>query len=176
MTDLLSAISTWAIPFLLAFIPIYGIVRGVPVYEAFIEGAEEGVRLSARLAPYLLAILVALGVFRDTGGLGLVIGALTPVLEPLGLPPEIIPLIVTRPLSGSGALGITADLIRTYGPDSGIGTVASIMQGSTDTTFYVLSVYFGSVGVRRGRWALVVGLVGDVTAFVAAALVWRWMQ
>lgn len=176
MTEVLSAVSTWAIPFLLAFIPIYGIARGVPVYEAFIEGAEEGVRLSVRLAPYLLAILVGLGVFRDTGGLGLIVAGLTPMLQPLGLPAEIIPLIVTRPLSGSGALGITADLIRTHGPDSGIGTLASIMQGSTDTTFYVLSIYFGSVGVRHPRWALPVGLAGDVTAFLTAAAVWRWLH
>lgn len=171
----LSAISTWAIPFLLAFIPIYGWLRGVPVYEAFVEGAEEGVRLTAKLAPFLIAILVALGIFRDSGAMGALIQAVGPYLSPLGVPPEVVPLMVTRPLSGGGALGVTAELLKTHGPDSWVGLLASTIQGSTDTTFYVLSVYFGSIGIRQARWALPVGLIGDAAAFVGALLVWHWI-
>lgn len=173
MIDVLAGVSTWAVPFLLAFIPIYGALRGVPVYEAFVEGAEEGARLCLRLTPYLLTILVGLGVFRDTGAMSLLARLLDPLLRPLGLPAEVIPLVIARPLSGSGALGITAELIRSHGPDSAVGRLASIMQGSTDTTFYVLSVYFGSVGVRQARWAVWSGLVGDAVAFVASAIAWR---
>lgn len=170
-----SQLSSWAIPFLLAFIPLYGVLRGVKVYESFIEGAEEGIRLTLRLAPFMMGILIALGIFRESGALEGLTAALAPILNPIGFPTEIIPLVITRPISGSAAMGVTADLLKYYGPDTPIGYLASTMQGSTDTTFYILTVYFGSVGISKTRWALPVGLTADVAAFTMSTLLYHWM-
>lgn len=171
---LLEAASAWAIPLLVAFIPLYGYLRGVPVYEAFIEGAREGFDLVVRILPYMVSIFVALAVFRASGALDLLAGLLAPLTEALGLPPEVLPLVLMRPLSGGGALGVTAELLREHGPDSYVGRLASTIQGSTDTTFYVLTLYFGAAGVRDPRHAPLAGLAGDLAGFVAATLIVRW--
>lgn len=171
---LLEAASTWAIPFLIAFIPLYGYLRGVPVYEAFVEGAREGVDVAVRILPYMVSIFVALAVFRASGALDLLARLLAPATGAIGLPPEVLPLVLIRPLSGGGALGITAELLRQHGPDSYVGRLASTIQGSTDTTFYVLSLYFGAVGVKNPRHAPLAGLAGDLAGFVAATLAVRW--
>lgn len=168
MIAILQAVSSWAIPVLLALFLVHGWARGVRVYESFVAGAEEGFWMTVKLLPYLAAIFLALGVFRESGAMAQVTAALSPVLGPLGIPAEIVPLMLVRPLSGSGALGITAELINTHGPDSYIGRLASVMQGSTDTTFFILTCYFGSVGVRRGRHAAAAGLIGDAAGFAAA--------
>lgn len=161
-------LSRWIIPLLVLVIPAYGYLKGVKVYEAFIEGAEEGLRMVVRIAPYMLAILVALGLFKVSGAMDLIVAGLRPVLSLLGIPPEVVPLVVTRPLSGGAALGVLAEILRLQGPDSFVGRLASIMQGSTDTTFYVLAVYFGSVGIRKTRYALTLGLMADLAGFLAA--------
>ncbi|MGE5590535.1 MAG: spore maturation protein [Bacillota bacterium] len=161
-------LSRWIIPALVLIIPAYGYLRGVKVYEAFIEGAEEGLRMVVRIAPYMLAILVALGLFKVSGSMDLLVAGLRPGLTLLGIPPEVVPLLVTRPLSGGASLGVLAEILRVQGPDSFVGRLASIMQGSTDTTFYVLAVYFGSVGIRKTRYALTLGLMADLAGFLAA--------
>lgn len=168
MIVLAERVARWVIPLLVLFIPLYGHLKGVKVYEAFIEGAEEGLRMVLRIAPYMLAILVALGLFRVSGAMGLLVAGLRPVLGALGVPTEVVPLLVTRPLSGGASLGVLAEILRTSGADSFVGRLASIMQGSTDTTFYVLAVYFGSVGIRRTRYALTLGLAADFAGFLAA--------
>ena len=174
MTALLDTLSRWTVPLLITFIPLYGLLRGVRVYDAFIEGAKEGLHLAVRILPFMVSIFVALGIFRDGGGMDVVVGFLGPVLDRLGIPGEVLPLAVIRPLSGGGALGITAELIRRFGPDSAIGRIASVMQGSTDTTFYIMTFYFGSVGIKRTRHALAAGLAGDFTGFAASIVVVRW--
>ncbi|HEY8347788.1 MAG TPA: spore maturation protein [Symbiobacteriaceae bacterium] len=169
-----SALSLWAIPALLAGIPLWGAFRRVKVYETFIEGAEEGLQITVRIVPYLVGMMVALAVFRESGAMDLVARLISPVTARLGFPTEILPLMIVRPLSGAGALAVTADLLKTQHPDSFIGRLASVMQGSTDTTFYVLTVYFGSVGVRRPRYAPVVGLAADFAGFLSALYVCNW--
>ncbi|QGP93735.1 Spore maturation protein B [Neomoorella glycerini] len=175
MTELIIEISRWAIPLVLFFIPLYGYLRGVPVYETFVAGAEDGFKVAVKIIPFLVGMLVAIGVFRASGAMDLFARLLNPVLHLIGVPGEVLPLAIMRPLSGGGALGIAAELIANYGPDSFIGRLASVMQGSTDTTFYVLTVYFGSVGVRRYRYALALGLLADISSLIAAIVICRLM-
>lgn len=170
----LDTISLWAVPFMLAVIPAFGALRGVKVYDTFIEGAEEGLQVTVRIIPFLVGMMVALGVFRASGAMDLLARLISPVTSWLGFPMEILPLMIVRPLSGAGALAVTADLLKTHHPDSFIGRLASIMQGSTDTTFYVLTVYFGSVGVRKARYAPAVGLLADLAGFLSALYVCNW--
>ena len=167
------AVSRWAIPAIFAFVLLYGLYRKVDVYDVFLEGARQGVQMSVRILPYVVAIFAALGIFRDSGAMDLIARALSPILRPAGVPAQVLPLMVIRPLSGSGAMAITAELLQRHGPDSYIGRLASTLQGSTDTTFYILSVYFGSVGIRKFRHSLVVGLLADLCGFVLAVLLVR---
>lgn len=160
---------------MLAGIPLYGYLRGVQIYEAFIEGAQEGLEMALKIAPYMVSIFVALGVFRDSGAMESVIGFLQPWLQHWNVPGEVLPLAVIRPFSGGGSLGVTAELLRVHGPDSYIGRLASTMQGSTDTTFYILSFYFGSVSIRYPRHAIVAGLAGDLAGFIASIVFVRWL-
>lgn len=172
--SLLDSISLWAIPAMLALIPLWGAIRRVKVYDTFIEGAEEGLQVAVRIIPFLVAMMVALSIFRASGAMELLARAISPLTSRLGFPTEVLPLMIVRPLSGAGALAVTADLLKTHHPDSYIGRLASIMQGSTDTTFYVLTVYFGSVGIRKTRYAAAVGLAADVVGFLAALWACNW--
>ena len=162
MEQTLSAISQWAIPFLFFLFLAVGWVRKVPVYEAFIQGASEGFQIAVRIIPYMVAMFVAIKIFRVSGAMEILTWLCSPVLNLIGAPSEVLPLAVMRPLSGSSALGLASELIYTYGPDSFIGRLASVMQGTTDTTFFVLTVYFGSVGIRRYRHAVPLGLTADL--------------
>lgn len=173
MGEALAQASRWLVPILIASIPLYGLVRRVPVYDAFVEGAAEGLKVSVRILPYLVAIMVALAALRTSGLLEALQALLGPFLGGWGIPADMLPLVLIRPLSGSGALAVTTDLLRRYGPDSPAGLLASVLQGSTDTTFYVLSLYLGSVGVRNPRYALGVCLFGDAVAFVAGVVLWN---
>ncbi len=166
-------LSEWVVPILICGIPLYGFLRGVPVYESFVEGGREGLRIAARILPYMIGIFVAMGVFTASGAMDLLSGAFSGLLHLIGLPAEVLPLALVRPLSGSSALGITASILHEQGPDSFAGRLASTMQGSTDTTFYVLSLYFGSVGIRRGRHAALAGLLGDLAGILASLYVCR---
>ncbi|MDK2984653.1 MAG: spore maturation protein [Clostridia bacterium] len=168
ITIIINIISNWAIPFLLFFIPLIGFIKGVKVYETFVEGASEGFNTAIKIIPFLVGMLVALAVFRESGAMGIFASLISPVMRILHIPPEIVPLAIMRPLSGGGALGIAAEIIGAYGPDSFLGRLASTMQGSTDTTFYVLTVYFGSVGISRYKYALTLGLLADLTGLFAS--------
>lgn len=171
MSALIYEFSRWAVPLFLAFIIVFAQLRGVKVYETFIEGAAEGFKLAVRLIPYLVAMMLAVGIFRQAGVNDLIARLGKGIFAALHIPPEVLPLALMRPLSGGGALGIAAELINTYGPDSLIGRLASTMQGSSDTTFFVLSVYFGSVGIRKYRYALGVGLFADIVTFLASVYI-----
>jgi spore maturation protein B len=171
----LDAISLWAMPVLLVAIPLAGILRKVKVYDVFIEGAKEGFDVAVRIIPFLVGILVAIGMFRGSGAMDLLMAGLRPVVDGTGFPAELVPLGILRSLTGSGSLAFTTDLVKTHGPDSLIGRMAATMYGSSETTFYVLAVYFGSVSVRRTRHAVPAALIGDVVAAIAAVAVCAWM-
>jgi spore maturation protein B len=174
MRAVLDAISLWAIPVLLVGIPFVGLVRGVKVYDVFIEGAKEGFDVAVRIIPFLVGILVAIGMFRGSGAMDLLMAALRPLAGATRFPAELVPLAILRSLTGSGSLAYATDLITTHGPDSLIGRMAATLYGSSETTFYVLAVYFGAVGVRRTRHAVAAALVGDLVAAVATVAVWSW--
>lgn len=169
----LDAVSTWAIPVLLAGIPLLALARRVKVYPAFVEGAKQGFETAVRVIPPLVAILVALGMLRASGAMDGLTRLLGPVLGPLGVPASVVPMIVVRPLSGGGALGVVGDVLRSEGPDSYAGRLVSVMAGSTETTFYVLAVYMGAVGISRYRHALPAALAADLAGFTAAVVVVR---
>ncbi len=171
----LETISLWAIPVLLVLIPLAGLIRNVKVYDVFIDGAKEGFDVGVKIIPFLVGILVAIGMFRGSGAMDLVTSALRPLANATGFPAELVPLAILRSLTGSGSLAFTTDLVKTYGADSLIARTAATMYGSTETTFYVLAVYFGAVGVRRTRHAVPAALVGDVVAAIAAVAVCAWM-
>ena len=171
----LQAISVWAVPVLLVGITFAGIVRKVKVYDVFIEGAKEGFEVGVKIIPFLVGILVAIGMFRASGAMELLLSALRPIATATGFPVELIPLGILRSLSGSGSLALTTDLIKTHGPDSLLARMAATMYGSSETTFYVLAVYFGAVGVRRTRHAVPAALIGDLAAAVATVAVCLWL-
>ncbi len=171
--NILSVVSVWAIPVFLAFVVFFGACRRVKVYESFVEGAKEGFQVAVRIIPYLVAILVAIGMLRGAGAIDMLSQWFGPALDRVGFPVEILPVAIMRPLSGSGSLGIVTEMIRTHGPDSLLGRLAATVYGSTETTFYVLAVYFGSVGIKKARHALLSGLVADVAAIIMAVLVCR---
>ncbi len=162
------AASAWIMPLLIFGMLAVGVVRKVKVYEVFVKGAREGFDLAVMIIPYLVAILTAVGMLRASGGLARMVGMLSPVTDAIGMPAEVLPLAILRPLSGSGAYGVTTELLQTHGPDSLIGNIASTMNGSTETTFYVLAVYFGSIGVHRIRHAVPAGLAADFAGAIAA--------
>lgn len=171
--NVISLISVWAIPLFLVGIPLYGAIKKVKVYESFIEGAKEGFQLGVRIIPYLVAILVAVGMLRGAGAIELFSRLLDPVMRRIGMPAEILPLAIMRPLSGSGSMGIVAELVKTHGPDSFIARLAASAYASTETTFYVLAVYFGAVGIKKVRHAVVAGLCADIASLIAAVIVCR---
>jgi spore maturation protein B len=171
--EIIGAISRWAIPFFLLAIPVYGAIRGVKVYESFVEGAKEGFQVAVRIIPYLVAILVAVGMLRAAGAIDMLARVLDPVLHRIGMPADILPLAILRPLSGSGSLGIVTELVKTHGPDSLIARMAATAYGSTETTFYVLAVYFGSVAIKKTRHAVIVGLTADIVSLIAAIIICR---
>ena len=173
MKLLLDTLSAWAVPLLVAGIPLYALTRKVNVYAAFLEGAKGGFETGIRIVPPLTAVLVALGMLRASGALDAAARALAPLLEPIGLPASVLPLVVIRPLSGGAALGVVGDVLRTEGPDSYAGRLVSVMCGSTETTFYVLAVYFGAAGITRDRHALPAALLADLAGMTAALVVVR---
>ena len=167
--------SHWALALLIVGIPLYGLLKGVKVYEAFIEGAKEGFNTAVRVIPFLVAILAAVGAFRAAGAMDQVAHLLAPLTSRIGLPAEVLPMAVVRPLSGGGSLGILGSIFAApgLGPDSYAGRLGSILQGSTETTFYVLSVYCGAVGITKYRHALLAGLCADGTGLIASIVAAR---
>ena len=175
MYTIISELSRWAIPVVLLLVPLIAFLRGVKVFETFVEGAEQGFKTAIKTIPFLVAMLVAISIFRASGAMELLIGFLSPMLDKAGVPSEILPHAVMRPLSGGAALGIATDIIKHHGPDSFIGRLVSTMQGSSDTTFYVLTLYFGSVGIKKYRYAIISGLVADFTTLAASILICKIM-
>jgi spore maturation protein B len=172
-TDTIDLISLLAIPLLVLFIVVYGIFKKVKIYEAFVEGAKEGFNVGVRIIPYLVAMLVAIGIFRAGGAMEILSTLLAPVMRLIGMPAEALPMAIIRPLSGSGALGVLSDVVKTQGPDSLIGRMVSVMMGSSETTFYVLAVYFGSVSITKTRQAVLGGVIVDITAVLLSVWVVR---
>lgn len=171
----LEQISLWAIPVLLVVIPLVGIIRKVKVYDEFVDGAKEGFDVAVRIIPFLVGILVAIGMFRGSGAMDLLTGALQPVMAATGFPAELMPLAILRTLTGSGSLAFATDLINTHGPDSLLGRMAATMYGSSETTFYVIAVYFGAVSVRKTRHAVPAALIADLVAAIATVAVCTWL-
>jgi spore maturation protein B len=175
LTIIIQTLSILAIPLLVLFIVVYGAVKKVKIYEAFVEGAKEGFQVGVRIIPYLVAMLVAIGIFRAGGAMGFLTQLLAPVTGWIGMPSETLPMALMRPLSGSGALGIMAETIKVYGPDSLIGRMVSVMMGSGETTFYVLALYFGSVGITRTRQAVPAGLIADLVGILLSVWLVNWI-
>jgi spore maturation protein SpmA len=166
-----AGLSSWMLPVLMAFIVLFGFTHRVKVYESLVKGAREGFEIFIMIIPFLVAILVAVGMFRASGALGWLIDKLEPVTSLVGFPPEAVLMAFTRPLSGSGAMGVMTETMTQYGPDSFVGFLVSVMNGSTETTFYVLALYLGSVQVRAARHAVAACLAADA-AGMAGALLW----
>jgi spore maturation protein SpmA len=160
----------WLLPLLMTVIVLVGVARAVKVYEAFVEGAKAGFRVAVTLIPYLVAILVAVGMFRASGAMDILLRGVGPVTRLVGMPPEVLPMALVRPLSGSGAYGVMMETMKTHGPDSFVGFVVSVMNGSTETTFYVLAVYFGAAGVRAVRHTVAACLAADLTGALMAVV------
>lgn len=169
----LNVISVIAIPGLIVVFLGWGFVKKVKVYEVFVEGAKEGFNTAIRIIPYLVAMLFAIGIFRASGAMDVLVAVLSPVTTLIGMPAEALPMAFLRPLSGSGSLGLMTEIMKVHGPDSFLGVLVSTMYGSTETTFYVLAVYFGSVNIKNTRHALPAGLVADAFGMAGALIVCR---
>jgi spore maturation protein B len=161
-------VSFFVIPLIVVGFPLYGLYKRVPVYESFVEGAKEGFQVAVRIIPYLVAILFAIGMFRASGAMDFLVAALDPILSPIGFPGEVLPMAIVRPLTGSGSAGLVADMINQYGEDSILVKMAAVMFGSTETTFYVIAVYFGAVNIKKTRHAVPAGLTADFAAMLIA--------
>lgn len=168
-----TVLSIIAIPLMIGIFVVWAIWKKVPVYEVFVEGAKEGFATAVRIIPYLVAMLFAIGMFRASGAMDIFVQVFSPVTNLIGMPAEALPMAFMRPLSGSASLGLMSEIMKTHGPDSFIGVLVSTMYGSSETTFYVLAVYFGSVNIRKTRHAVPVGIIADVCGMLAALLVCR---
>ena len=160
---------TMLVPFVIAGVALYAGARRVDVYTALARGAGEGLETLVRIVPALIGLMTAVSMLRASGALELASGLLAPLLEQMGLPAQLLPLMLVRPVSGSAALGVGAELIEIYGPDSLLGRTAAVMLGSTETTFYTIAVYFGAVGITRTRYAVPAALCADLAGFLASA-------
>lgn len=163
------------LPVIIVGITTYGLVKRVKIYEEFVVGAKDGFDIAVRIIPYLVAILFAIGMFRASGAMDWMILGLKPVLGFFGFPAEVLPMAIIRPLTGSGSVGVLADMIATYGEDSIFVKMAGTMFGSTETTFYVIAVYFGAVGVRKTKYAVQAGIAADITGALMAVVIGYWL-
>jgi spore maturation protein B len=170
---LVNLVSILTIPLMILVFLSWGLAKKVKVYEVFVEGAKDGFNTAVRIIPYLVAMLFGIAVFRASGAMEVLVSLLAPVTNLIGMPPETLPMALLRPLSGSGSLGLMTELMKTHGPDSFIGVLASTMYGSSETTFYVLAVYFGSVNIKNTRHAVPAGLIADFFGMLAAVVVCR---
>ncbi len=170
-----SAVTDWPLAILIVGFVLFGVCRGVKVYDAVVEGGKEGFDVAIKIIPYLVAILVAVGMLRASGAIDMLVDILEPLTTMIGMPAETLPMAFLRSLSGSGAFGVSAELMNTHGPDSLIGNIVSTMQGSTETTFYVLALYFGAVQVRNGRHTLWACLAADAMGVLASVWFCRWL-
>ena len=169
--EILNLISLYTLPLIVLVVPLYAIFKKVPIYETFISGAKDGFKVGVMIIPYLVAILVAIGMFRASGAIDILSAWTSPILNKIGMPSELLPLAIIRPLSGSGALGVMSEIASTHGGNAFITKMAAVMVGCSETTFYVLTVYFGAVGISKFRHALLAGIIADVAGIIAAVVV-----
>ncbi len=162
------------IPLLILLIISYGLIKRIAVYEVFVDGAKEGFTIAVNIIPYLVAMLFAIAIFRASGALDVILTILTPLASLLGFPAEVIPMGLMRPLTGSGSVGVLAELINVHGEDSIIVKTAAVIFGSTETTLYVLAVYFGAIQIKNTAYAIQAGLIADFAGFVAAISITWW--
>ncbi len=167
-------LTAFIIPLLILFIVSHGLYKKVAVYEEFVEGAKDGFSIAVKIIPYLVAILFAIAMFRASGAMEVLSNFVSPVFNYFGIPPEVLTMAIVRPMSGSASVGVLAELIQTHGVDSLLVKIAATMFGSTETTLYVLAVYFGAIGITKTRYALQVGLIADACGFIAAIAVCFW--
>ena len=170
---MVNALSILAIPFLLSFFPVYAAARGIKVYDEFVEGAKESFNVILRIIPFLVTMLVAIGMFKGAGGIDLLTQMLSPILRPLHFPPDLVPMALMRPLSGSATLALLTDIVHRFGPDNITSLMAATIYGSTETTFDVVAVYFGSIGIKQTRHAIPAGLLADLTGVIASVIICR---
>lgn len=175
LVRMVNAVSILAIPFLVCFFPLYAALRRVPVYEEFVEGAKEGFQVAVRIIPFLVAMLVAIGLFRAAGAIDLLSRLLQPALDLVRFPAELLPISLMRPLSGGASMALFTELVKQHGPDHLISRMAGTLFGSTETTFYVIAVYFGSVNIQRTRHAVPAGLIADAVGIIASVVICRWV-
>ncbi|KGX85960.1 spore maturation protein [Pontibacillus litoralis] len=168
---IIATVSVWIIPCIILVVFIVGTWKRVPTYETFVEGGKEGGKMAFSLLPFLLGMMVSIAIFRASGAMDAFVEFFSPILTLVGIPADIVPLALVRPISGTAAIGMTTELIASHGPDSFIGRLASTMQGSTDTTLYIITVYFGAVGIKRMGDALKVGLLADFIGIIASIVV-----
>lgn len=159
------------IPIIIIIIITYGMIKGRKVYEWFIEGAKEGLKVCINIFPYLLAMIIAVNIFREAKLLDILNNMISPIAGVVGLPKEVIPLVLIKPLSGSGAMGILTDILKNYGPDSYIGLIASVIMGTTETIFYTVTVYFGAVQIKKVRHTVWAALLADMTAIIVSIFI-----
>ena len=169
--SVMNFISLWALPFIIILILTMGLIKKVPIYEVFTDGAKEGFKVSVNIIPYLVAIIVAISMLRASGIIEFTGEIFAPVLTHFNVPADIIPIMIVRPLSGSAALGIFSDIAHTLGAENYATTLSAVMVGSSETTFYILAVYFGAVGIKKLRYALLVGLLADAVSMIVAITV-----
>jgi spore maturation protein B len=169
--EVITKMSSWAVPALMFVIIIHGYIKGVKVFDVFVEGAQEGLKIAVKIIPYIIGIYVAVGIFRESGAIKLLVVLLKPVLDVFNIPVEVLLVTITRSLSGPASLGMVLEIYDAHGPDSLLGRMASTVIGSTDTTFYILAVYFGSIGVTKTRYAIPVGVMADMAAFLGAMFI-----
>ncbi len=175
MSELTNQISNWMFLVFILGIPVYAAFKKINVFDAFIVGAKQGFETSINIIPYLVAMMVAIGMLRASGFFNLMNYFLAPLMQWIGMPSEVLPLALIRPFSGSASTGVMAELIHQHGGDSMIAKISATMMGSTETTFYVIAVYFGSIGIRRTRHAIPVGLIADLTGAIASVLICRYL-
>lgn len=168
MTSLINLISLWALPAILLIVLTVGILKKVPIYEEFTEGAKDGFKVAINIIPYLVAIIVAISMLRASGAIEMCSNLFSGVLAKFNVPADTLPLMIVRSLSGSAALGVFSDIANNFGPDSFATKLAAIMVGSSETTFYVLAVYFGAVGIKKLRYAILVGILADIIGIILA--------
>ena len=166
--DSIQVLSTFVILAVIVGFPLYAILRRVPVYEAFVEGAKEGFTLVIRIIPYMVGILFAMAMFRASGAMDFLMEGLRPILKVVAIPPEVLPMAITRPLTSAGSIGVLQDMIKAYGSNSLYVKMAAVIFGSSETTFYVIAVYFGSVGVTKVRHAVLAGLIAEGSAILGS--------
>lgn len=171
MANIIDIISSFAIPAFIFVVLVYGHLNGVNVYDSFVEGAKEGFTTAVKVLPYMVAMFVAIGIFRASGSMDILVSLISPVTELLGVPAQILPLVIMRPMSGIASTGILAEIFKVYGPDSFIGRVASTVMGSTETIFYTLSIYFGAVGIKKIRYTLWAALLAEIVGLIASVVV-----